>query len=286
LAVVLWLLMFVLMIIFCCRCCKLRRIDREIQDGKGFHYDQTGIAYKAAKHRRILWFGTLLIFLFYIACAGYAYKETLAVKTSFDKAYKGSDAFMTNLQNALCTLDGADTCADKSLGDFLHDVLGELTGVLDGILAWFLSLGSLSAPLSTIAAYYSTLSTQYTTVNASFVAGRAAKTNIAAVISKTEYSRYGLAVSLPTITNTNIAEFGGANDAISVSTYIPSSTSIVSLAFILSACWYYIISASTCAKTADSAHCCCCCTQTNKQTGDCADSDRCAAEAVQCNTIP
>eukprot|EP00953_Heterococcus_sp_UTEX-ZZ885_P040801 20848-Heterococcus_DN1.PRE.3 len=184
LAVVLWLLMFVLMIIFCCRCCKLRRIDREIQDGKGFHYDQTGIAYKAAKHRRILWFGTLLIFLFYIACAGYAYKETLAVKTSFDKAYKGSDTFMTNLQNALCTLDGADTCADKSLGDFLHDVLGELTGVLDGILAWFLSLGSLSAPLSTIAAYYSTLSGQYTTVNASFVAGRAARTNIAAVINK------------------------------------------------------------------------------------------------------
>jgi hypothetical protein len=209
--------MFILMIVFCCRCCKLRRVDREIQDGKGFHYDQTGIAYRAAKHRRILWFGTLLIFLFYIACAGYAYKETLAVKTSFDKAYKGSDTFMTDMQNALCTLDGAATCADKSLGDFLHDVLGELTGVLDSILAWFLSLGSLSAPLGTIAAYYSTLGSRYTVVGNSFAAGRAASTNITAVINKASYSRYGLTVSLPTITNTNVAEFNGAKDAITVS---------------------------------------------------------------------
>ena len=103
---------------FCCRCCKLRRIDREIEDGKGFHYDQHRIARKAANHRKILWFGSLLMFLGYLACAGYAYTETAVVTAGFNQAYTGTASFMTDVQNALCTLNGAPTCSPKSLGKY------------------------------------------------------------------------------------------------------------------------------------------------------------------------
>ncbi|KAG5187691.1 hypothetical protein JKP88DRAFT_253938 [Tribonema minus] len=137
---VLGLLMSILAIVFCCRCRSLRRIDREIGEGKGFH-DQAAIAYRVTKQRKLLWVGTVMLVVGYAACAGVAYEKALSTDVAFGNAYDGADKFALDLQKAVCAQDGARECEDKSLGAFLEAVYGATTAVLNGTAAFLGTAG-------------------------------------------------------------------------------------------------------------------------------------------------
>ncbi|CAM9288430.1 unnamed protein product, partial [Hapterophycus canaliculatus] len=155
-----------------------------------------------SKHRKIMWLFSLIIFLGYLFCAGYAYNGAKTTDASFVAIFDGTDVLMTRLQEALCAKNGGGICVTGSVGEFMLGIAAALINRLESIVDFISSLSQVAAPLVWVSSNL---------------------LNATGVIDTTERAIININVSINSVNTVltgdgNVADFtdGGAIDTLSV----------------------------------------------------------------------
>jgi hypothetical protein len=115
---------------------------------------------------------------------------------------------MTDMQLALCSRNGQDTCAEKSVGGFLSTVNTQLGGTFDDIVVWLQGLTGLSAHFDTLAAQTETMLVLQSGQEEATTRVKTSSLACTAVFSNHNYDRYTLSFALPAVTNADITALG------------------------------------------------------------------------------
>ncbi|CAM9568170.1 unnamed protein product, partial [Scytosiphon promiscuus] len=199
---------FVSMIVMCCRCKRLHRADLAIAQAEGDNdglddmYEIEDYEDNISKHRKILWLFTLIIFLGYLFCAGYAYNGAKTTDSSFAAIFDGTDVLLTRTQQALCEENGGADCATGSVGRFMLNIAAALIDRLENVVDFITSLSQVAAPLLLVSSKLNTAAGVIDTTETAIININSSITSVNAVLTG----------------DGNVAEFtdGGAIDTLSV----------------------------------------------------------------------
>ncbi|CAM9938047.1 unnamed protein product, partial [Pylaiella littoralis] len=218
LSVAFGLVAFVSMLFMCCRCKRLHRADLAIaqaegdNDGKGLDdmYEIEDYEDKISKHRKILWLFSLILFLGYLFCAGYAYNGAKTTYASSDSIFEGTDVFMTKLQQALCSENGSPNCSEGSIGMFMLDIAEALVDRLELVVAFISNLAVVTLPLASVGSDLQTATGVINTTEAAVVNINGSITSVNLILTGdgkvAEVTDGGAIATIPESTSADIQE--------------------------------------------------------------------------------
>ncbi|CAM9589293.1 unnamed protein product [Chrysoparadoxa australica] len=106
---------------------------------------------------------------------------------------------MTELQMSMCAVNGAEDCADGSIGKFMNIGQDTLEGVFDSAVGFLGSVSGLGEPLLWIAGNMTDLRAAFDDTEAAVLAVQPIVDDINTIAGDASYTRYSLSLDLPQV---------------------------------------------------------------------------------------